>query len=58
MSTHIVSDVEHIANEVLMMKAGSIIYHGTRNKEEEKEEQPLLEELYMNYFGEQEESYV
>ena len=57
LSTHIVSDVEHIANEVLMRKAGSIIYHGTRNKEEEKEEQPL-EELYMNYFGEQEESYV
>ncbi len=28
LSTHIVSDVEHIADTVLMMKAGQIIYNG------------------------------
>lgn len=28
LSTHIVSDVEHIANRILMMKDGSIIYDG------------------------------
>ena len=28
LSTHIVSDIEHIADEVLMMKDGTLIYHG------------------------------
>ena len=28
LSTHIVSDIEHIADEVLMMKNGNLIYHG------------------------------
>ena len=28
LSTHIVSDIEHIADEVLMMKDGNLIYHG------------------------------
>ena len=28
LSTHIVSDIEHIADEVLMMKNGTLIYHG------------------------------
>ena len=54
LSTHIVSDVEHIANEVLMMKAGSIIYQGTRKKDISCEEEKSLEDLYMHYFGTQE----
>ncbi len=29
LSTHIVSDIEHIADEVIMMNEGQIIYHGT-----------------------------
>ena len=29
LSTHIVSDIEHIADEVLIMKDGTLIYHGT-----------------------------
>ena len=29
LSTHIVSDIEHIADEVLMMKDGTLIYNGT-----------------------------
>ena len=28
LSTHIVSDIEHITDEVLMMKNGNLIYHG------------------------------
>lgn len=28
LSTHIVSDIEHIADEILMMKDGQLIYHG------------------------------
>ena len=28
LSTHIVSDIEHIADEVLMMNDGTLIYHG------------------------------
>ena len=29
LSTHIVSDVEYIANEILLMKDGRILQHGT-----------------------------
>ena len=28
LSTHIVSDIDHIADEVIMMKNGNLIYHG------------------------------
>lgn len=28
LSTHIVSDIEHIADEILMMREGQLIYHG------------------------------
>ena len=31
LSTHIVSDVEHIAGEVLMMKEGRLIFQGEAN---------------------------
>ena len=28
LSTHIVSDIEHIADDILMMKSGQLIYQG------------------------------
>lgn len=46
LSTHIVSDIEHIANTVLMMKAGQIIYNGSAN------EIVNLEEFYLEEFKE------
>ena len=46
LSTHIVSDIEHIANTVLMIKAGQIIYNGSAN------EIVNLEEFYLEEFKE------
>lgn len=46
LSTHIVSDIEHIADEVLMMRDGQLIYQG---KWDEKDD---LEEFYLKQFGE------
>ena len=50
LSTHIVSDVEHIADRILMMKSGQIIFNGT--KEEVGSD---LEEFYLEQFGEERE---
>lgn len=46
LSTHIVSDVEHIADTVLMMKSGQIIYNDSANKIDN------LEEFYLKEFEE------
>ncbi len=46
LSTHIVSDVEHIADYILMMKDGQLIFQSAR--EEIKED---LEEFYLKKFG-------
>ena len=46
LSTHIVSDVEHIADRVLMMKGGQIIYDGAWDKS-----QADLEAFYLQLFG-------
>lgn len=48
LSTHIVSDVEHIADVILMMKDGQLIYQGTRQDVPEG-----LEEFYLKEFGEE-----
>ena len=48
LSTHIVSDVEHIADKVLLMKDGKLIYQG---KWEEKD--GSLEDFYLRQFGEE-----
>jgi len=48
LSTHIVSDIEHIADEILMMKNGQLIYQGAW--EETKGD---LEEFYLAQFGEE-----
>ncbi len=45
LSTHIVSDIEHIADQVLIMKDGQLIYQG---KGEETRED--LETFYLNQF--------
>lgn len=47
LSTHIVSDIEHIADEVLMMKAGQLIYHGKWDGMKGD-----LEEFYLKQFEE------
>ena len=47
LSTHIVSDIEHIADEVLMMKDGTLIYHGTWD-----EQMGDLESFYLAQFEE------
>lgn len=47
LSTHIVSDIEHIADVVLMMKDGRLIYQGKWT-----EENGDLEEFYLEQFGE------
>ena len=46
LSTHIVSDVEHIAGTVLMMKDGQIIFNGQWDKSHKD-----LEAFYLELFG-------
>lgn len=46
LSTHIVSDIEHIADRVLMMKDGNIVFDGSSADIHED-----LEELYLKEFG-------
>lgn len=46
LSTHIVSDIEHIADEVLIMKDGQLIFQGKRDDEKED-----LEKFYLEQFG-------
>lgn len=45
-STHIVSDVEHIADRIIMMKEGSIIFDGKA-----RDNQGDLEMFYLQAFG-------
>ena len=47
LSTHIVSDVEHIADRVLIMKAGQIVHDGAWDAHED------LEAFYLAQFGEE-----
>ncbi len=53
-STHIVSDIETIAKEILFIKDGHLIDSGTIPELVEKVEIPekSLENLYMQYYGE------
>ena len=46
LSTHIVSDVEHIADRILMMQDGRIVWDGTQADAGED-----LEALYLKQFG-------
>ena len=45
LSTHIVSDVEHIADRIIMMKSGQIIWQGSW-----KESDGSLEDFYLKEF--------
>ncbi len=49
LSTHIVSDVEHVADRVLMMKAGQIVFDGPWDAHED------LEAFYLKQYGEEAE---
>lgn len=49
LSTHIVSDVEHIADKILMMKDGKLIFEGTQMEIEGD-----LESFYLRAFEEEE----
>lgn len=51
LSTHIVSDIEHIADNVIMMKNGQIIWHGAY-----KEIGEDLEDFYMEKFEDSNEN--
>lgn len=51
LSTHIVSDIEHIADTVLMMKDGQLIYQGKWD-----EGQGDLEEFYLKQFEEEQDN--
>lgn len=46
LSTHIVSDIEHISDTILLMKDGQLIYNGKW-----EEENGALEDFYMEKFG-------
>lgn len=48
LSTHIVSDIEHIADQVLMMKDGQMIYQGKWDSAQDD-----LEEFYLHRFEEE-----
>ncbi len=48
LSTHIVSDIEHIADEILMMKGGQLIYQGVW-----EESNGDLEAFYLEQFEEE-----
>ena len=54
-STHIVSDIETIADEILLVKSGVLIDHGSVSELTSKvvEGDETLENLYMQYYGEE-----
>lgn len=52
-STHIISDIESIANEILLLRSGTLITHGSIEclVNQIEHEEKNLENLYMKYFG-------
>lgn len=48
LSTHIVSDIEHVADDILMMKQGELIFNGTWDAS-----QGDLEQFYLQQFEEE-----
>ncbi|MGN0688598.1 MAG: ATP-binding cassette domain-containing protein [Oscillospiraceae bacterium] len=49
-STHIVSDIENIADEVILLKSGKIVASGKTNQLLERENCSDIEKLYMKHF--------
>ena len=51
LTTHIVSDIESIANDVLLMKHGKLVKHGTPEALIAQSGGRDLEDVYMTYLG-------
>ena len=51
LTTHIVSDIESIANDVLLMKDGQLVRHGTPDELMASVQGKDLEDVYMAYLG-------
>lgn len=54
-STHVVSDIESIAKEIILIRAGVILDHAAVGELCHKYQAFCLEEVYMKLFGEEEE---
>lgn len=52
LTTHIVSDIEQIATDVLLMKQGQLVRHGTPEELILQSGGGNLEDVYMTYLGE------
>ncbi len=55
LTTHIVSDIESIATDVLLMKDGQLVRHGTPEALIDSIDGKDLEDVYMAYLGEDED---
>ena len=51
LTTHIVSDIESIATDVLLMKDGALVRHGTPDELIQSVQGKDLEDVYMAYLG-------
>ena len=51
LATHVVSDVESIADRILIMKAGELVADDTPEHLVHAVDGNNLEDVYMNYFG-------
>lgn len=54
-STHVVSDIESIAKEIILIKSGKIMDHAAVDVLCQKHQVSNLEDVYMKLFGEEEE---
>ena len=52
LSTHIVSDIEYIANEIWLMKDGEILHKGSIDELINSMTEASLEDVFLYYFGE------
>ncbi len=52
LSTHVVSDVEHVADRILIMKEGQIIFDGSQDDVGDNLEKFYLEKFYMEHSSE------
>lgn len=54
-STHVVSDIETIAKEIILLRAGTVIDHAAVGELCQKYRVSCLEDVYMKLFGEEED---
>ena len=52
-STHIISDIETIADQILLLRKGTLLTHGTVSEliEQVQTGEKTLENLYLQYYG-------